>query len=110
HGQQVLAGDAGLAAGLVVVDPELLLLHAVVATRLLLPAKLDAVLALLLAPAAMLAGRVGAPLDATLVGQAALALEEQLLALTAALLALGGGIAGHGSNPPALAGTAAVVG
>src|SRR4051812_1324114 len=43
----------------------------------------------------MLAGRVGAALDAALVGEAALALEEELLALAAALLALGAGIARH---------------
>jgi hypothetical protein len=36
----------------------------------------------------VLARRVGATFDAALVGQAALALEEQLLPLTAALLAL----------------------
>jgi hypothetical protein len=43
----------------------------------------------------MIARRIGAALDAALVGQAALALEEQLLALAAALLALGRGIACH---------------
>jgi hypothetical protein len=43
----------------------------------------------------MLAGRVGAALDAALVGQAALALEEQLLALAAALLALRSGFTSH---------------
>src|SRR5690348_3358263 len=36
----------------------------------------------------MLARRLGAPLDATLVREAALALEKQLLSLSAALLAL----------------------
>src|ERR671915_247606 len=45
--------------------------------------------------AAVVAGRVVAPLDAALVRQAALALQEQLLALAAALLALGSGVAGH---------------
>jgi hypothetical protein len=43
----------------------------------------------------MLAGRVGAALDAALVGEAALALEEQLLALAAALLALRSGVTCH---------------
>jgi hypothetical protein len=43
----------------------------------------------------VLAGRVRAALDAALVGQAALALEEQLLSLAAALLALRRGIACH---------------
>jgi len=40
------------------------------------------------APAAVVARRIGAPLDRALVGQAALALQEELLALPAALLAL----------------------
>src|SRR3954447_3420565 len=93
--QQVLAGDALLAGGLLVVVAELLLEHAVVAASLLLLPQLDAVLGLLLAPAAVIAGRIGAALDAALVGQAALALEEQLLPLTAALLALGRVIACH---------------
>src|SRR5215208_7274175 len=79
--QQVLARDAGLARGLGVVGAELLLQHAVVPAGLLLLTQLHAVLGLLLPPAAVLAGRVGAALDAALVGQAALALEEQLLAL-----------------------------
>jgi hypothetical protein len=43
----------------------------------------------------MLARRVGASLDAALVRQAALALEEQLLSLSPALLALGPGISRH---------------
>jgi hypothetical protein len=37
----------------------------------------------------MVAGRIGATLDAALVGEAALPLEKELLALAAALLALG---------------------
>src|ERR1700751_6282695 len=67
HPEQVLARDPGLAGRLVVVDPELLLEHAVVALRLLLLAQLDAVLALALAAAAVLAGRVRAGLDAALI-------------------------------------------
>jgi hypothetical protein len=43
----------------------------------------------------VLSRRVRAALDAALLGQAALALEEQLLSLAAALLALGAGVAGH---------------
>jgi len=43
----------------------------------------------------VLAWWVGAALDPTLVGEAALALEEELLPLAAALLALGSGVAGH---------------
>src|SRR5262249_46841304 len=42
-----------------------------------------------------LARRVGAALDPALVAEAARALEEQLLSLAAALLALGRGVAGH---------------
>src|SRR5215211_3426826 len=93
--QEVLAGNSRLATRLVVVVAELLLEHAVVAARLLLLAQLHAVLGLLLAPAAVVAGRVRAPLDAALVRQAALALEEELLTLAAALLALGSGVASH---------------
>ena len=58
HAQKVLAGDARLLGGLLVVDPELLLEHAVVALGLLLLAQLDAVLALAHPAPAMLAGRV----------------------------------------------------
>jgi hypothetical protein len=43
----------------------------------------------------VLARRIGAAFDAALVGQAALALEEELLAFAATLFALGGGISGH---------------
>jgi hypothetical protein len=43
----------------------------------------------------MLSRRIGAALDAALVGEAAGALEEELLPLAAALLALGGGVASH---------------
>jgi hypothetical protein len=93
--QQVLAGDARLAAGLVVVGAELLFEHAVVAAGLLLLAQLHPVLGLLLAPTPVVARRVGAALDAALVGEAALALEEELDPLAAALLALWCAIAGH---------------
>ena len=57
----------------------------------------------------MVAGRVGAALDAALVGQAALALQEQLHALAAALLALGPRCRAPSDTPP-LARPAAVVG
>src|SRR4051794_20418874 len=107
--QQVLARDALLAGSLLVVVAELLLEDAVVAAGLLLLAQLDAVLGLLLAPAAVVARRVGAALDAALVGQAALTLEEELLALAAALLALGTRVASHLDTPP-LARPAAVGG
>src|SRR5215217_4126319 len=93
--QQVLAGHAGLAAGLGVVVAELLLEHAVVPARLLLLTQLDAVLRLPRTAAAVIARRVLTPLDAALVSQAALALQEQLHALAAALLALRPRIARH---------------
>jgi len=67
---------------------ELLLEHLVVPAGLLLLAKLEEVLALLDAAAAVLPRRVCATLDRTLVGEAALALEKELLSLSAALLAL----------------------
>jgi hypothetical protein len=43
----------------------------------------------------MLTRRVGAALDPALVGEAALTLEKELLALAATLLSLRSGIAGH---------------
>src|SRR5918992_1016569 len=93
--QQVLAGHAGLPAGLGVVVAELLLEHAVVTPCLLLLAQLQPVLRLARPPAAVVARRVVAPLHAALVRQAALALQEQLHALATALLALGAGVARH---------------
>ena len=93
--QQVLARNAGLARGLVVVAVELLLEKLVVAARLLLLAKLGPILRLAKAASAVLARRVGAPLHAALLGEASLSLEEQLLPLAAALLALRSGVARH---------------
>src|SRR5262249_9827351 len=87
--QKVLTGHALLPGGLFVVGPELLLEHLVVAASLLLLSQLDPVLGLPHPAPPVLAGRVGAALDAALVGEAALALEEELLALAPALLALG---------------------
>jgi len=43
----------------------------------------------------MVTGRVRAALDAALVGETPLTLKEELLALAAALLALGRGVASH---------------
>ena len=57
----------------------------------------------------MLAWWVGTAFDAAFVRQATLSLEEQLLPLAAALLALGSRIAGHPLHPPPLAGATAVV-
>src|SRR4030095_9775310 len=66
-----------------------LLEQAVVAARLLLLAKLEQVLGLLDAAAAVLTRRVRAALDRALLGQTALTLEEELHALAAAVAALG---------------------
>src|SRR3954452_13691195 len=98
HAQQVLARHARLAARLVVVVAELLLEHAVVAAGLLLLPQLKPVLGLLRAAASVLTGRVRPPLDAALVGKAALALQEELHALATALLALCSSVAGHGQT------------
>src|SRR4029079_6212328 len=89
HPQQRLAGDARALRGLRVVRAELLLEQAVVAGRLLVFAQLQQILALLDAAAAVLARRVAAALDGALLRQAALALEEELHALAAAVAALG---------------------
>src|SRR3954447_16964471 len=93
--EQDLTGDAGAPRRLLVVVAELLLEHAVVPLRLLLLAQLREVLGLLDPAAAVLAGRVRAALDAAFLGQAALALQEELHALSAALLALGACGTGH---------------
>ena len=78
-----------------VVGAELGLEQAVVPARLLLLAQLEQVLGLLDAAAAVLARRVAAALDGALLCEAALALEEELHPLAAALLALRGAVASH---------------
>src|SRR4051812_11664360 len=105
--QQVLAGHAALPRRLGVVVAELLLEHAVVAAGLLLLAQLKSVLRVARATTAVVARRIVPPLDRALVGEAALALEEQLLPLAAALLALRAGFAGHCLDTPPLARSAA---
>src|SRR6185312_9561455 len=95
HPQEVLAGRAGAARRLGVRVAELLLEQAVVAARLLLLAELQQVLALLDAAAAVLSRRIRAALDRALLGEAALALQEELEPLPAALAALRSGVAGH---------------
>src|SRR5213593_1307101 len=86
--QEVLAGHTLLALGPVEVLPELALEHAVDALGLLLLAQLHAEGRELAAVEAVLAGRIVAPLDGALVGEATGALEEQLHALAAAQAAL----------------------
>src|SRR6266536_3304281 len=95
HPQQLLAGHARALRRLLVVAAELLLEQAVVAARLLLLAQLQQVLALLDPAAPVLARRIRAPLDRALLGQAALALEEELHALTPADAALRSEVSGH---------------
>src|SRR5262245_32327690 len=95
HPQQVLARGALPTARLLVRRPELLLEQPVVPARLLLLAKLEQVLALLDPSAPVLSRRVAAPLDRALLGQAALALEEELEPLPAAEAALRSEVAGH---------------
>src|SRR6185503_15021480 len=114
--QQALAGHTLGARCLGVDLAELALQHAVDAPRLLLLAQLLAVVrearAALLA---VLAGRVVAPLDGALVGEALLALEEELLAFPAALPAFCVEISRHAFSwtfllyAPALGRAAAVV-
>ena len=85
--QQVVAGDAALLVRLLVVGAELRLEEAVVAARLLLLPQLQQILALLDAAATVLTRRIRAALDGAFLGQAALALQKELDALPAALLA-----------------------
>ena len=93
--QELLARDARAAGRLLVVVAELLLEQAVVPARLLLLAQLEEVLALLDAAAAVLTRRIRATLDRSLLGEAALAFQEQLHALAAADAALRSEIARH---------------
>src|SRR5688500_3122158 len=93
--QQDLTGLARLAVGLFVVTAELLLEDAVDAAGLLLLTKLEQVLAVLGAAAAVLTRRVGPDLDRALRGLALAALEEQLHLLAPAEPAVGSGVTGH---------------
>src|SRR3954469_14315999 len=93
--QQVLAGLAGPAVGLLVVATELLLEDAVDARGLLLLAHLQQVLALLRARAPVLTRGVGTDLDRALRGLALGPLEEQLGLLASAPLAVGPVVTRH---------------
>src|SRR5262245_5775000 len=97
-GQQLLAHHALLLRGAVEGERELVLQHAVQPLDLLLLAQLQAValqLGLHAAALAVLAGRVVALLDRALLGEAALALEEELHALPPAQPANRTDIPGH---------------
>src|SRR5687768_2611535 len=94
--QERLAGDAARPLRLLEVAAELILQHPVDALDLLLLTQLNAVAGeLLLARLAVLAGREVALLDAALLGVAALPLEEQLHAFTAAETADGSDVTSH---------------
>ena len=95
HAQKILARGALPAARPLVGAAKLLLEQAVVAARLLLLAQLEQVLALLDAAASVLARRIAAALDRALLGQAALALQEELQPLAAAEATLRAQIPGH---------------
>ena len=88
HLQQRFAGDALAGRRLEVVAAELPLEHAVDAAHLLLLAQLHAVARKPRVLLAVLAGRIVAALDGAFVGEALLALQEELLAFPAALAAL----------------------
>ena len=99
-GEQVLTGLALTALGHLKVAAELALEHAVEALGLLLLAKLLAVLGVLAAALAVLAGGESAVVHRALVGVAAVALEEELLTFSAALTANCIGISSHFQLPP----------
>ena len=109
--EQVLTRHATHARGLVVVAAELLLQQAVDALDLLLLAQLLTVVAgALLATLTVLTRGVLPPLVSALVGEATVALEEQLGIFTPAKPAHGTNITCHGSDPPPLGRAATVVG
>ena len=93
--KQIVAGDAGLARGLLEVEAELLLQQAVDALDLLLFAKLDAVAEDLGTAAAMLARRVIAALDRALILETAVPFEKQLHTLSPAEPANGIRVTSH---------------
>src|SRR4051794_26596059 len=96
--QEVLAGPAGSAVGLLVVAAELLLEDAVDARGLLLLAHLQQVLALLRARAAVLTRGVGTDLDRALRGLALGPLQEELHLLAPAPLAVRPVVTRHGGG------------
>ena len=97
--KHIVAGDAVHVGGDVIVFPKLGFQYAVGAANLLLLAKLDAVLGLLLAALAMHSRRGVALRDRALIGIAAVALQEELRALSAALSADGTCISCHNVIP-----------
>src|SRR5262245_29478051 len=94
--QEVLAGHALLALRPLEVFAELRLQHAVDALGLLLLTQLNAVGRELAAVQTVLSGRIVPALDRALVGEAARALEKQLLTLASAQPALRVVVSRHG--------------
>src|SRR5699024_5269616 len=96
--QQVVTGHALAGSGHLVILVELALQHAVVTAGLLLLTQLHTVLGQLLGAAPVVHTRGKGPaLHGALVGVAAVALQEELLALSAALAADCSGISSHNS-------------
>ncbi len=98
--QEVRARDPLAALGAREGQPELPLEQAVDALDLLFLAELDAVAEQLAAPAAVLPGRIVAPLNGALVLEAAVPLQEQLHPLAPAEPANRCGVSRHWSIPP----------
>ena len=101
-GEEVLAGLAGTALCHLEVAAELALQDAVKSLCLLLLAQLLAVLGALAAALAVLAGGESSAVHCALVSVAAVALEEELLTLSAALAAYCISISCHFSLPPSI--------
>ena len=94
--QQVITGDARLLVGHLEVVTELALQHAVIALGLLLLAQLQAILGqLLVSSIAVHARSIRTTLQGALIRIAAIALQEELLALSAAQAANCSGISCH---------------
>ena len=93
--QQVLTGDAFLLLGELVVQTELFLQQTVVTSDLLFFTQLHPVFADLLAGGAVLTGSGAPHFKRALAGNASVAFQEELAALSAALFATGSRISCH---------------
>ena len=102
NGEEVLAGLAGTALSQLEVTTELALQNTVKSLCLLLLAQLLAVLGGLAAALAVLAGSIAAASDGALISVATVALQEELLALSAALAANCFSISCHIRLPPSI--------
>ncbi len=93
--EKVLTGDALLASSHFVIMMELVFQNAVVALGELLSSELETIFGSLLAALAVLTGDIVSALDSALFSVAAIALEEKLLAFSAAESAYGACISCH---------------